>query len=189
MFSTDELIADCRDALQNSAAERVIQQIARRAVSNGAQVARALGTPSCSGIFSVYQSAELTILKIVWAPGMWIHPHDHRMWAVIAVYEGREENTFYERTAAGLLRTRSTSVFAGDAVLLDANVIHAVTNPLRRFTAALQIYGGDFFNAARSEFDPATLAERPFDIERAKAAFVDANQRPSADVVAPVQLA
>ena len=176
MFSTDEFIADCRDALQTSSPEHAIQQIARRAVSNGAEVARALGTPSRSGIFSVYQSAELTILNIVWAPGMSIHPHDHRMWAVIAVYEGREVNTFYERAAAGLLRTSSTSVLAGDAVLLDTNVIRAVTNPLRSFTAALQIYGGDFFKAARSEFDPATLAERPFDIERAKAAFVDANQ-------------
>ena len=176
MFSTDEFIADCRDALQTSSPEHAIQQIARRAVSNGAAVARALGAPSRPGMFPLYQSHELTILNIVWAPGMSIHPHDHRMWAVIAVYEGQEENTFYERTAAGLLRTSSTSVFTGDAVVLDGNVIHAVTNPLRRFTAALQIYGGDFFKAARSEFDPATLAERPFDIERAKAAFVDANQ-------------
>jgi tripartite-type tricarboxylate transporter receptor subunit TctC len=47
---------------------------------------------------------------------------------------------------------------------------------LRQFTAALQIYGGDFFNVARSEFDPQTLAERPFDMERANAAFLDANR-------------
>jgi len=174
VFSTDEFVADCRGALQTSSPEQAIQQIARRAVSNGAAVARALGAPSSPGMFPLYQSHELTILNIVWAPGMSIHPHDHRMWAVIAVYEGQEENTFYERTAAGLLRTSSTSVATGDAVVLDGNVIHAVTNPLQRFTAALQIYGGDFFKAARSEFDPATLAERPFDIERAKAAFVDA---------------
>lgn len=172
MFSTDELIADCRGALQTSSPERAIQQIARRAVSNGAAAPRALGEPSRSGIFPVYQSAELTILNIVWAPGMSVHPHDHRMCAVIAVYEGREENTFYERAATGLLRASSTSVEAGDAVLLGANIIHAVTNPLGKFTAALQIYGGDFFSVARSEFDPATLKERPFDIERAKAAFL-----------------
>jgi len=173
VFSTDQLIADCRGVLQASSPERAIEQIARRAVLDGAAVSRALGEPSNPGIFPMYQSAELTILNIVWAPGMSIHPHDHRMWAVIAVYEGREENTFYERTAAGLRRTGSTSVAAGDAVLLDANVIHAVTNPLRKFTAALQIYGGDFFNVVRSEFDPTTLEERPFDIERAKAAFLD----------------
>lgn len=173
MFSTDELIADCRGALQTSSPEPAIQQIARRAVFNGPAVLHALGAPTHSGIFPVYQSAALTILNIVWAPGMSIHPHDHRMWAVIAVYEGREENTFYERTAAGLLRAGSASVVAGDAVLLDANIIHAVTNPLPKFTAALQIYGGDFFNVARSEFDSTTLEERPFDIERAKAAFLD----------------
>jgi hypothetical protein len=53
----------------------------------------------------------------------------------------------------------------------------AVTNPLRRFTGALQIYGGDFFNVARSEFDPDTLEERPFDIEKAKGVFLAANKR------------
>ena len=54
--------------------------------------------------------------------------------------------------------------------------MHGVTNPLGSFTGAIQIYGGDFFGAARSEFDPETLEERPFDIEKAKRAFLDANR-------------
>jgi hypothetical protein len=54
--------------------------------------------------------------------------------------------------------------------------VHAVTNPLETFTGAIQIYGGDFFGAARSEFDPQTLEERPFDVEKARTLFLDANK-------------
>lgn len=177
MFSTDQFIADCRNALQFPAPDKAIKQVAERAVSAPAAVVRALGTPSRAGLFPLYQSAELTILNVVWAPGMALYPHDHRMWAVIAVYEGREDNAFFKRTADGLVPAGAKHLEAGDAVLLGAETIHAVTNPLGRFTGALQIYGGDFFKVARSEFDPATLEERPFELERAKAAFLDANKR------------
>jgi predicted metal-dependent enzyme (double-stranded beta helix superfamily) len=134
--------------------------------------------PARAGLVPLYQSAELTILNVVWAPGMSIFPHDHRMWAVIAVYEGREDNAFFKRMAGGgLVAAGEKQLEAGNAVLLGPQTIHAVTNPLTRPTGALQVYGGDFFQVARSEFDPATLQERPFDIERAKAVFVAANEK------------
>lgn len=50
--------------------------------------------------------------------------------------------------------------------------------PYRRhepgYTGASHVYGGDFFSTARSEFDPDTLAERPYDVERTLALFEDA---------------
>lgn len=180
MFSTDQFIADCRSALQEGSPERAIKEIAASAVSDRAAVVRALGTPTRSGINTLHQSPELTILNIIWAPGMSIYPHDHRMWAVIGVYEGREDNAFFRRTAHGLVRASGKKLEAGDTVLLGAPTVHAVTNPLGRFTCALQIYGGDFFHVSRSEFDPATLEERPFDIERAKGVFLDANKASAA---------
>jgi predicted metal-dependent enzyme (double-stranded beta helix superfamily) len=176
MFSTERFIADCRSALQEGSPENAIKEIAERAVSNPAAAALALGAPSRSEIITLHQSPELTILNVIWGPGMSIHPHDHRMWAVIAVYEGREDNAFFKRTAQGLVRASDRQLEAGDAVLLGAQTVHAVTNPLGRFTAALQIYGGDFFKVPRSEFDPDTLEERPFDVEKAKKVFLDANK-------------
>ena len=177
VFSTDGFIADCRAALQSGAPGLAIKEIARRAVSDPAAVVRALGAPARAGLVPLYQSAELTILNVVCAPGMSILPHDHRMWAVIAVYEGREDNAFFKRMAGGLVAAGEKHLDAGDTVLLGVRTVHAVTNPLARPTGALQVYGGDFFKAARSEFDPATLEERPFDIERAKAVFVTANEK------------
>lgn len=181
MFSTKGFIADCCNALQSNSCAKAIREIAQRAVSDSDAVVRALGTPSQAGLFPLYQSAELTILNVVWAPAMSIFPHDHRMWAVIAVYQGREDNTFFRQTAGGLVPAGEKQLDAGDAVLLGAQTVHAVANPLARFTGALQIYGGDFFEVPRSEFDPLTLQERPFDIERAKAVFLEANKKPQSD--------
>jgi predicted metal-dependent enzyme (double-stranded beta helix superfamily) len=177
MFSTEQLIADCRRALEESSPQDAIKEIARRAISDPAGVVRALGTPRQSQIITLHQSPELTILNIIWAPGMSIYPHDHRMWAVIGVYGGREDNVFYRRTPDGLVRASAKQLETGDAVLLNAQTVHAVTNPLGEFTGAIQIYGGDFFGVARSEFDPETLEERPFDVEKAKQVFLDANKR------------
>jgi hypothetical protein len=45
------------------------------------------------------------------------------------------------------------------------------------FTGAIHVYGGDFFDTPRSEWTPDTLVERPFDIERARQAYAEANAR------------
>lgn len=117
------------------------------------------------------------MLNVIWAPGMSIYPHDHRMWAVIGIYGGREDNTFYRRSAQGLVQAGGKELETRDTILLSETVIHAVTNPLRRLTGAIPIYGGDFFSLPRSEFDPVTFEERPYDVERAKQLFRVTNER------------
>jgi hypothetical protein len=39
----------------------------------------------------------------------------------------------------------------------------------------IHVYGGDFFTQPRSEFDPVTLAEQPYDVTRTLALFEAAN--------------
>jgi predicted metal-dependent enzyme (double-stranded beta helix superfamily) len=140
-------------------------------------VERALGTPTMGQITALHHSPELTILNVIWAPGMTIYPHDHRMWAVIGLYGGREDNVFYRRTARGLQAAGGKPIEARGVALLGTSIIHSVTNPLRQFTGAIHVYGGDFFAVARSEWDPTTLQERPYDVERARQVFKDANDR------------
>jgi predicted metal-dependent enzyme (double-stranded beta helix superfamily) len=108
---------------------------------------------------------------------MTVYPHDHRMWAVIGIYGGREDNTFYRRSLQGLAVAGGKHFQTSDAVLLGKTIVHAVTNPLKRFTGAIHVYGGDFFATPRSEFDPDTLEERPYDVERTKRVFAEANER------------
>jgi predicted metal-dependent enzyme (double-stranded beta helix superfamily) len=104
-------------------------------------------------------------------------PHDHRMWAVIGIYTGLEQNAFYRRAKHGLEQHGIKELHPKDAVPLGAEVIHAVTNPLDQITAAIHVYGGDFFATPRSEWDPVTFEERPYDVPDTMRAFELANER------------
>ena len=46
-----------------------------------------------------------------------------------------------------------------------------MTNPIPRLTGAIHVYGGDFFAAQRSEWDPESLCEKPYDVEKALRMF------------------
>ena len=59
----------------------------------------------------------------------------------------------------------------GDVCPMGPDIIHSVTNPIPRMTAALHVYGGDFFEAERSEWEPEGLSEQRIDIETVRARF------------------
>ena len=178
MFSTEQLIADCRAAIAADRSHKQVREIVRRAVSEPASVVKALGEPR-PGLHALYRSSELTILNVVWGPMMTIAPHNHnRIWAVIGVYTGREDNIFWRRIPGGDGRVEAAgakSLCEKDAEPLGPDIIHSVTNPIGRLTGAIHVYGGDFFDPGRSEWDPETLREEPFDIERARRRFAAAN--------------
>ena len=177
MFDLDRFVTDCRAALTEHSPQAATREIVRRAVVQPGEVERVLGTPTEGKFVTLYHAPDLTILNLIWAPGMVLFPHDHRMWAVIGLYGGREDNTFYRRTPQGLVRTGGKNLTTADVVILGDQVIHAVTNPSTQFTGALHVYGGDFFAAPRSEFDPDTFEERPYDAEKVKRLFREANER------------
>jgi len=174
MFDLDQFIADCVAARAESDTRRAIKEVLDRAVSEGPEVARQL-PPERAEIERLHVADDLTVIKVVWAPGMSLFPHDHRMWAAIGIYGGQEDNAFYRRTPEGVVPSGGKELREGEVVLLGDDTIHAVTNPKATYTGAIHIYGGDFFTQPRSEFDPVTLAEVPYDVERALAVFEAAN--------------
>jgi predicted metal-dependent enzyme (double-stranded beta helix superfamily) len=158
-----------------------MREVAAGAVATPGAVLDALGDPSRAEIQRLHHTPELTILNVIWAPRMTLMPHDHRMWAVIGIYSGREDNIFWRRVADdsnGRIEAAGARALSnGDVVSLGRDIIHSVTNPIPRLTAALHIYGGDFFAQPRSEWDPESLRERPFDVERTQRLFEEANAR------------
>ena len=179
MFDKDLFIEACLAAVKQSEPQRNVRDLVREAISGHGNVEAALGTPVEGGITTVYRSDELTILNVVWAPQMTIYPHDHRMWAVIGIYTGREDNIFWRRAdgspAGKLEATAAKALGEGDAVPLGRDVIHSVTNPIPRLTGALHVYGGDFFGVARSEWNAETLLEQPSSGEKMARRFEEAN--------------
>src|SRR4029077_1588436 len=104
---------------------------------------------------------------------------NHLMWAVIGIYTGREDNIFWRRIAdaeGGRIEAAGAkSLGERDAEALGRDIIHTVTNPLARLTGAVHVYGADFFAVPRSEWDPETLTERPFDLDGAMRLYEEAN--------------
>jgi predicted metal-dependent enzyme (double-stranded beta helix superfamily) len=179
MFDLDQFVADCRSALAADKSHKLVREVVAQAVSDPAAVLKGLGDPTRGVLKALYRSEDLTILNIVWAPYMTLMPHNHNMWGVIGIYTGREDNIFWRRVPGQNGRLEAAGAKAlgqGDAEPLGRDIIHSVTNPIPRLTAAIHVYGGDFFAAERSEWDPETLDEQRWDPERAVRRFDEANR-------------
>jgi predicted metal-dependent enzyme (double-stranded beta helix superfamily) len=176
VFDVDAFVADlvaCGSDSDPRAATKEL--LARTLASSSADVAESLA-PVAGGITLLHHSPELTIANIAWAPHMQLMPHDHRMWAVIGIYGGVEDNQFFRRDTDGTLATTNDRrLDTGDVCMLGTETIHAVTNPTDRLTGAVHVYGGDFVNQPRSQWGPGDLVERPFDMETLHRQFRDAN--------------
>jgi predicted metal-dependent enzyme (double-stranded beta helix superfamily) len=179
MFDLDRFIADCRVALAEDQSHKSVREVVARAVSDPARVLKGLGEPRRAEVQKLYQSEDLTILNVIWGPRMTIMPHNHQMWAVIGVYTGREDNIFWRRIPGSengkLEAAGARALCEKDAEPLGRNIIHSVTNPISRLTGAIHVYGGDFFGAVRSEWDPETLLEQRYDVEKNMRLFEEAN--------------
>jgi predicted metal-dependent enzyme (double-stranded beta helix superfamily) len=179
MFDLDRFIEDCREAVRQDASHRAAREVLARANAAPAAILAALGEPTRAGVTPLYKSETLTILNVVWGRRMTIMPHDHRMWAVIGVYTGREDNIFWRRlpdSPEGLIEAAGAkSLGERCAEPLGRDVIHSVTNPLGRLIAAIHVYGGDFYGVQRSDWDPENLREREYDFALHLRMFEEAN--------------
>ena len=103
-------------------------EVVAAAIADGGAVDAALGSGYKHRRDTLLSSVDLTVQQIVWAPGMLSPPHEHRMWAVVGVYDGEERNRLYERVAAGLTERGCQDVARGEVFVLDTTAIHSVEN-------------------------------------------------------------
>jgi predicted metal-dependent enzyme (double-stranded beta helix superfamily) len=170
MFDKEQFIADCRTALQQDRGNRYVRDVVARAVSDPGAVIRELGEPTQAGLQVIHRADDLTILNVAWPANFVIMPHNHAMWAVIGVYTGREDNILWRRLPedanSRIEAAGAKSLGEKDVLPLGADVIHSVVNPVKRVTGAIHVYGGDFFGVPRSEWEPETLVEMPYDMQK-----------------------
>ncbi len=173
----DRFIEDCVEANRSDDPQGAVLEVLARAMSHPADLLTALGNPTEAGITLLYRSESLTILNAAWTPQMNLMPHNHLMWANIGIYTGREDNILWHHSNNRIEAFEAKALFAGDVTALPADVIHSVTNPLPRFTGGIHIYGGDFFEITRSQWDPETLKREPSDGASIKRLFESENKR------------
>jgi predicted metal-dependent enzyme (double-stranded beta helix superfamily) len=174
-FAVDTLVADCKTALADPDPRGAVRDVLTRLLEQRSAVAAVLGRDE-GGIEVLYNDDELTVINFVWAPKMTIYPHEHRMWATIGIYGGAEDNTLWRRGPERIAPAGVKSLEDGDVISLGRDAIHSVHNPRAAYSGAIHVYGGDFVNAPRSQWDPDTLMEQPYDIERIRRLFAEANE-------------
>ena len=178
-FDRDGFIEDCRKAQKEGESHKAVREVVARAVADRASVFHGLGEPTRAQVQRLHHSPTLTILNVIWGPRMTLRPHNHEMWAVIGIYSGREDNIFWRRLpkeAGGKIEAAGAKALSeGDAVPLGKDIIHSVTNPVNHLSGAIHVYGGDFFAMPRSEWNPGTLLEEPYDVDLTLRLFEESN--------------
>ena len=167
MFDLYRFIADLRAALSERS-RQALKEVVARAVADPASLVRQIGEPEKAAVEVLHASPELTVLNVIWAPKQVTLPHDHRMTAVIGMYGGREDNTFWRRvsnpTKFQIEPAGGQALGTSDVTILGRDVIHSVVNPLAKISGAIHVYDGEFLTVERSMWDAETLVEEPYDI-------------------------
>lgn len=176
-MDVERFVEECIAANKEIDAQAAVNEVIARAVSDPSAVLAAIGEPQKAGLNVLLSSPTLTIFVATWTPQMNLMPHDHLMWANIGIYTGREDNIFWKRTADGIRAYSADALFVKDTAMLPMDALHSVTNPLQRFTAGIHVYGGDFFDTTRSQWDPETLEEEPSDGAVIREIFRRENER------------
>ena len=161
MFDSAEgFIEALNAAVRGDSPQESVEAVLRKALSFWAGPPPWIGSPLAADISVLHADDQVTIMSIVWPPHLITEPHNHNMWATIALYEGRENNFLWERDGDTIIPVGAETICAGEILSLDAHTIHSAHNPLGKYTAAIHVYGGDFMATPRSEWDPELLVER-----------------------------
>jgi predicted metal-dependent enzyme (double-stranded beta helix superfamily) len=140
--------------------------VLREALRDRAEVAAAVKAWRDEGggaYGAIHRSADLTILHASVPPGVESARHEHTMWAVIGVFEGQEDNTFYRFGDGGIEEVGRASIREGEARVLPDDTIHRIANRQPTQLQAIHVYGGDLLGAERNMWDDVTGVPRPFD--------------------------
>src|SRR5205807_7502518 len=99
-----------------------IREVLDRAIAEPDAVAGALRVKP--GVDVLHRSPELTVLSVVVPAGLAATPaHDHRMWAVVGVYGGQEDNDFFRRADTGLVESGGRSLRVSDTLAMGDDTI------------------------------------------------------------------
>lgn len=87
----NRLVTDCQQLV--SRADDPVAGLLEEVLTSRGEIEDAFADAP-PGNTTLFSSAALTVQHLAWPPGTGSPPHDHRMWAVVAVYRGEEHNAF-----------------------------------------------------------------------------------------------
>jgi predicted metal-dependent enzyme (double-stranded beta helix superfamily) len=167
MFDPDRFVAACEEALGTADSAARVAALLTDALREPQALADAFAGADKPGVVPLFRSDALTVAHVISAPGSRSPVHNHRMWGVIGIYAGQEDNYLYRRGPDGLVVDGLKSLRVGDVFVMDPELIHAVANPRADLNGGLHVYGGDLMaRPGRSLWDPDSGAEQVYAFER-----------------------
>ncbi|WP_211254225.1 hypothetical protein [Enterovibrio calviensis] len=143
-FDLAKLISECEAAFDGEEPQNKIIDVLTKSLCDPASVKAVLAPTRRTGFEKLYVSEQFTILHFIWAPKMAMPAHNHNLWSVVGVYEGREDHIFWRRdekkSPHRIRAIGSASIGAGEVLSMDENAIHSVLNPTDLFTGGIHIY-------------------------------------------------
>ncbi len=164
MTVLDDFVSTCESLLDEPDVGDRIAEAMGPIVADPSELARGIEElrPEPGRAAIIHRSDVLTVLGLEVAAGFVSPAHEHRIWAVVGIYEGAEDNVFYERRDDGIEEISRATLGEGECLALPPDAVHGIANSGTAPMRALHVYGGDLFATERSEWDPVTGEERPF---------------------------
>jgi predicted metal-dependent enzyme (double-stranded beta helix superfamily) len=177
-YSLTQYVSDVRAILQQESDPTVftasIKPLAQRLASSDAMQDPAYRVCNEEQGFGAHllhedENHELAVLMFCWLPDRGTPPHNHETWAVVAVVEGEELETHFERKDDGskagyalLEKTGDEVMRTGDVSVCSSQGIHSVWNTTSTPSVSLHTYGKHINFTGRSYFDPENNTETPY---------------------------
>jgi predicted metal-dependent enzyme (double-stranded beta helix superfamily) len=149
-----------------------IRRLVRKLVTNSywLQTQRVEADPKTGvGILTLYDEIgyPLTVQNVTFMPGVTSPIHNHGTWGVVAVLQGQEQHTFWQRVADDpdhpdrIIAVGQKTLNPGEIISFMPGAIHHVQAIADQPTITFQIYG-DTQPRSRFEFDPIQHTAKHF---------------------------
>src|SRR5437763_14848120 len=113
MFDPEAFVAECRAALDEPQPMLAVKEILARAVAQPSEIEAGLHAEP--GVAVLHRSPELSVISVVMPAGTPATlPHDHRLWALVGIYGGQEDNRFFRRVPGSLEESGGRSLLPSD---------------------------------------------------------------------------
>lgn len=169
-----EFVDECIAALADADPAAAVRDVLLKVLAEPRTLTNCLSTDP-RGPSILYRSATLSVHRSLLPPGYRTLPHEHRMWSVIGVYAGAEDDILFAKDRDLIVAVSRTLIGDGDVSVGDADAVHAVRNPSStKWSAALHVYGGDLTGADRTEYAGRPYRGRRFDPHEGTRRYLDA---------------
>lgn len=161
-FDKEQFVADCLRAAGATDPVAAVREVLAAAIADPAAIDTALGSEVGGDFGILHASDELTLQRIVFPAGYSTGLHEHRLWALLAVYAGTERHEIY-RVAGDRLEAEAVREHAAGGIeILSPEHAHSSSAVGTEHLRGFHVYLGNLFATDAGEWDEPDGKRRPF---------------------------